>query len=172
MPSLHTGERAHMPNRYAAELGIPTTPTCGRSNVSLHFNGRFLSMTSPQTRSYAAVSGQPTDAGGFDYSVARQRESNIGPIPSGRYWVQPSQMWANRWYSLAPRSSWGNHRLTIHVFPGTQTYGRGGFFIHGGTHPGSAGCINLRSRMDSFVRDLQAAIAGSPDCYIPLTVAY
>jgi hypothetical protein len=41
-------------------------------------------MTGPQTRSYAAVSGRPTDAGGFDYSVARQRESNITNMAKNR----------------------------------------------------------------------------------------
>lgn len=65
----------------------------------------------------------------------------------------------------------GDHRLTIHVFPGTQTFGRGGFFIHGGTHAGSAGCINLRGQMESFAADLKAA-TGNSDCYVPLTVRY
>jgi len=138
----------------------------------LRFDGRFLAIIAPQARSYAAVSGRPTDSGGFDYSAGRQRESRTGPIPPGKYWVQPSQMWTNHWYNLAPRAAWGDHRLTIHVFPGTQTYGRGGFFIHGGTHTGSAGCINLHNRMEDFVRDLTAATRGLSDCYIPLTVAY
>jgi len=80
--------------------------------------------------------------------------------------------WTNRWYSLAPRAAWGNHRITIHVFPGTQTYNRGGFFIHGGTHAGSAGCINLYGRMEDLLRDLKAATSSSPDCYIPLNVRY
>nr|WP_239483032.1 tlde1 domain-containing protein [Paraburkholderia sp. C35] len=123
-------------------------------------------------RVYAAVSGRPLDNGSFDYSLARQCEPEQGPIPEGRYWIKPSQMWTNRWYSLAPRSAWGNHRITIHVFPGTQTHDRGGFFIHGGTHSGSAGCINLHMAMEAFVRDLQAAVGNIPDCYIPLSVRY
>ncbi|WP_245964897.1 L,D-transpeptidase family protein [Trinickia dinghuensis] len=81
-------------------------------------------------------------------------------------------MWTNHFFSLAPRAAWGDHRLTIHVYPGTQTFDRGGFFIHGGTHPGSAGCINLHADMEKFVRDLATAAAGSASCYIPLTVAY
>ncbi|WP_083380147.1 tlde1 domain-containing protein [Paraburkholderia fungorum] len=126
----------------------------------------------PQGHDYAAVSGRPKVSGGFDYSPARQHESSEGPIPPGRYWIEPSQMWTNHWYNIAPRGAWGDHRITIHVFPGTATFGRGGFFIHGGSHAGSAGCINLHSRMEDFVRDLEAATAGSPDCYIPLTVSY
>lgn len=161
-----------MSNPYAAERGIPSAPLCARSGISLRFNGRFLTMIGPGGRAYAAVSGRPTDGGAFDYSPARQHESRTGPIPEGQYWVKPSQMWTNHWYNLAPRAAWGDHRLTIHVLPGTQTYGRGGFFIHGGTHAGSAGCINLHARMEDFVHVLKDVTAGSPDCYIPLTVQY
>lgn len=161
-----------MSSRYAAELGVPTAPVCGKASISLRFDGRFLTMMGAPTRTYPAVSGRATDSGGFDYSAARQHERSTGPIPAGKYWIQPSQMWTNHWYNLAPRAAWGDHRLTIHVFPGTQTFGRGGFFIHGGTHAGSAGCINLHSRMEDLVRDLKAATMKSPDCYIPLIVEY
>jgi hypothetical protein len=129
-------------------------------------------MTGSVTRVYPAASGQPGIRGAFDYSPGRQREKNTGPIPAGHYWVTPAQMWTNRWYNAASRSSWGNHRLTIHVMPGTQTHGRGGFFIHGGASLGSAGCINLNTGMDAFVRDVLDATQASRDCHIPLTVLY
>ncbi|NML29674.1 tlde1 domain-containing protein [Paraburkholderia antibiotica] len=161
-----------MSDRYAAERGTPSVPACAKSQISLGFNGRFLTMSGPVTRIYAAVSGSPDSAGRFDHSLERQRERSKGPIPIGQYWIEPLQMWENHWYNLAARASWGNHRITIHVYPGTQTYGRGGFFIHGGTHAGSAGCINLKAGMDLFVRDLRQAAAQSPDCYIPLSVRY
>ncbi|MFM0631499.1 DUF2778 domain-containing protein [Paraburkholderia xenovorans] len=121
---------------------------------------------------YWAVSGRPLSDARFDYSPSRQQERREGPIPEGDYWIQPSQMWTNHWYNIAPEAAWGLHRLTIHVFPMTRTFGRGGFFIHGGTHPGSAGCINLHSFMENFVRDLQAELKTDPDCYIPLKVRY
>lgn len=161
-----------MSNRYAAERGIPMVPNCARARISLTFDGRFLVVMGPNARAYAAVSGRQTPTGGFDYSAARQRESGNGPIPQGQYWIQPSQLWTNRWYSLASRAAWGRHRITIHVFPGTQTYNRGGFFIHGGTHAGSAGCINLHGRMEDLLDTLNTITASSPDCYIPLTVKY
>ncbi len=161
-----------MPNRYAAERGKPSVPACARASISLRFNGRFLIMIGGATKTYPAVSGRPDDRGGFDYSPTRQQMGSVGPIPPGQYWVQPSQMWTNNWYNIAPRAAWGDHRLTIHVMPGTQTFGRGGFFIHGGTHAGSAGCINLHARMEDFVRDIEAATKATPKCYIPLTVQY
>jgi len=75
-------------------------------------------------------------------------------------------MWTNRWYKLAPRAAWGNHRVTLHVYPGTQTFGRGGFFIHGGTHVGSAGCINLHAEMEQFVSDLTKQLDRRGACYV------
>lgn len=58
-----------MPDRYAAERGIPTTPTCLRSTISLRFDGKFLiMMNGKQTITYHAVSGRPNDKGTFNYS--------------------------------------------------------------------------------------------------------
>lgn len=161
-----------LPNRYASERGSPRVPACARSQVFLRFDGRFLTMSGQVSRNYAAVSGRTDSRGKFDYSSMRQREEGVGPIPPGQYWIDPTQMWENHWYNLAPRAAWGDHRITIHVYPGTQTFRRGGFFIHGGTHAGSAGCINLHAGMETFVRDLNEAATPSPDCYIPLTVRY
>jgi hypothetical protein len=161
-----------MSDKYAAEHGKPSVPACGAATISLRFDGRILTMSGGMQRTYAGVSGRPDDSGNFDYSAARQRMGSVGPIPPGLYWIQPSQMWTNHWYNLAPRAAWGDHRLTIHVMPGTETFGRGGFFIHGGTHAGSAGCINLHAGMEDFVRDIEAATKIASECYIPLTVEY
>jgi len=84
-------------------------------------------------------------------------------------------MWENNWFKsalLSPRGAWGNFRLTIHPYPATVTHGRGGFFIHGGTVPGSAGCIDLVAEMDRFVEHLKQELGGLPECYIQLTVRY
>lgn len=161
-----------MTDRYAAERGIPAVPGCARSTLTLRFDGRFLTLGGPTGRRYEAVSGMPGLKGRFSYSATRQRISHEGPIPEGEYWIQPSEMWTNRWYSNAPRDAWGNHRITIHVSPGTKTHGRGGFFIHGGAEPGSAGCIDLHVHMDAFVRDLRKATDDDDACYVPLTVQY
>lgn len=162
-----------MPNRYAAERGFPQLPRCGRSAMSLRFDGRLLTMTQgKRIAAYHAVSGQPNQNGSFDYSFERQRQRDAGPIPIGHYWVSPSQLWKNRWFNLGSRRAWGNFRLAIHVWPGTETYDRGGFFIHGGAVPGSAGCIDLHGAMDAFVADLHDATKDMRDCYIPLSVQY
>jgi hypothetical protein len=167
-----------MADKYLAEKGVPTFPRCGKSHISLTFNGHFLTMSGNGNNTYKGISGTPVEKGRrhirleFDYSVGRQKQPMVGPIPAGNYWVQPSQMWTNRWYKIGSFDAWGNHRITINVYPGTETYGRGGFFIHGGEHLGTAGCINLHAAMEQFVVDLEAATKDSPECYIPLTVRY
>jgi lipoprotein-anchoring transpeptidase ErfK/SrfK len=46
---------------------------------------------------------------------------------------------------MLDHDSWGSVRVQIHAAPGTNTWGRGDFFLHGhgDTHPGTAGCVGL-----------------------------
>jgi len=126
---------------------------------------------------FLAVSGKPDPRGRFDYSAARQAMKNKGPIPEGRYWINPSEMWERdflRWLVLpeSHEQAWGTYRITIHPFPSTRTFGRGGFFIHGGSVAGSAGCIDLTSHMPRFARMLRDGAGERRDCHIELEVDY
>lgn len=162
--------------RYADERGVPRSPACAKSRISLRFDGKTLHAIGTKTLLvFPAVSERPNARGQFDYSTERQRIPSQGPIPAGEYWVQPSQLWENNWLKSAfrsPRAAWGNFRLTIHPYPHTQTHGRGGFFIHGGAVAGSAGCIDLVQYIDKFVERLSQELGGLPECYVPLIVQY
>ncbi len=46
--------------------------------------------------------------------------------------------------------SWGESRVWLEAAKETNTYGRSGFSVHGGTEPGSAGCIDLTDQMSGF----------------------
>jgi len=171
---------------YSAERYDPKFPACGSSSVTLSFDGEYLWMhgirsveTSRHSAvldgkpfKYVAVSGKPVK-GSFDYSADRQKKRNEGPIPAGRYWITPSEIWEAGLigWLLGRTSGWGNFRISIHPYPTTDTFGRGGFFIHGGDEPGSAGCIDLTDKMDKFIQDLRAGVRES-SCHIPLTVEY
>ena len=48
--------------------------------------------------------------------------------------------------------SWGFSRVWLEPSKETNTFGRDKFSIHGGTVPGSAGCIDLTSSMDDFTK--------------------
>jgi RHS repeat-associated protein len=87
------------------------------------------------------------------------------PITQGKYRADPRNIsdvrdrnvgwWLRLKRSYRDQDSWGPTRLTLELTPDTDRRIRGqgrrqhllgspgGFFIHGGTHPGTAGCIRL-----------------------------
>ncbi len=84
----------------------------------------------------------------FDYSQARQRMKNAGPLPEGGYWIRPweAQLWrTNALAHLIAVSSWRSHRFSLHAWPGAVTHGRGGFLIHRpGGHGEGRNWVSLR----------------------------
>lgn len=159
-----------MSDDYATERYDPALEKCG--TLDLLFDGTSLKMSGgSKTYTYLAASGTPGPGGKFDYTRAAQRASFSGPIPEGEYWINPDEIWTNRWYRRGSADAWGKYRITIHPFTTTVTYQRGGFFVHGGKVPGSAGCIDLTSNIDTFVNDLDREGARRK-CQIRLTVKY
>ncbi len=157
--------------KYASERYNPSFKKS--LNVSLVFNGKFLTMrANGKIVRYIAVSGVPKNGNQFEYSKQAQTLKSIGPIPEGTYWICPAELWRNKWWSPRRKSSWGNFAITIHPYLSTVTHYRGGFFIHGGSSPGSKGCIDLTTAMDRFVEDLLLAVGDEPKCAIPLRVKY
>jgi type VI secretion system (T6SS) effector TldE1-like protein len=170
---------------YELERGVPETDQCATqgSPVTLLFDGYYLKLliSGKVDAAWHARSGIPKDDW-FYYAKEQQRKADVGPIPEGDYWIRPDQ--------VAPvgfaRDSWGNYRITIHYFPKTETFGRGGFFIHGGKTFGSRGCIDLAQYMDMFINKLRelffnvevpdpgggGLIQGFQNCHIPLSVKY
>jgi hypothetical protein len=159
--------------RYDHEKGKPTVPQCGRSRVSISFDGKMLVLRGPRLQfSWAAASGRPESRGNFDYSANRQKIGGTGPIPAGEYWINPTEVWERPWYAPQKAVTWGDYRVTLHVMPGTETHGRGGFFIHGGSVAGSAGCIDLTADINRFMTRLREPLRNAPNCYVPVTVRY
>lgn len=173
---------------YAANRYNPTLPYCAGGAIDLVFDGKKLYLfgitkTNCFKREYNAVSGIPDSKGNFDYSVERQKKEDVGPIPEGKYWINPDEFWENAWYKRGSYRSWGNYRITIHPFVDTKTFGsvgpmtglfieRGGFFIHGGKTPGSKGCIDLTGSIDKFYEDVSLLVRDNPKCQIQLLVKY
>ena len=158
---------------YSKEKAKPEIPACGKSTAAIHFSGSFLALVGGgKSFAYPAVSGKPDAKRKFDNSEERQKQKGVGPIPQGDYWISPEDLWENAWYKSGSTSGWGNYRITLRVYPGTETHGRGGFFIHGGSVAGSAGCIDLTSKMDQFVADMKVVVGATRDCFIPVRVRY
>ena len=161
-----------MTDKYAKERYDPALAHC--TSLELAFDGRHLTMRGGRkTCTYPAVSGRALPDGKFDYSQATQKRGFSGPIPEGKYWIRPDELWELVWWKkpFVNENAWGKYRIAIHPFTTTVTFKRGGFFIHGGTIPGSAGCIDLTSHMIKFVNDLKKEGA-LRKCQIHLRVDY
>ncbi|MBI4823335.1 MAG: DUF2778 domain-containing protein, partial [Nitrospirae bacterium] len=127
---------------------VRNAPINYRDPLGLHtigFNGTGLLVVDDDGNPvayYPATSGLP------DYSNPRyQFLKNKGPIPAGSYYLNPSEFSGGRLRSLYWRfvrfEDWGRWRVPLHTKPKTNTYGRSGFFIHGGMFSGSKGCIDI-----------------------------
>lgn len=138
--------------------------------ATLSFDGSFLLWREERPdkiirHSWAAVSGRP----GYQTKEYQETEDK-GPIPEGKWFVKQTKYQSaksrTQWEKFkngigrgkwpGGTSSWGNHRIWLEPQSGTKTYGRSGFSIHGGSTPGSAGCIDLTENMDSFVEVFRA----------------
>ena len=155
-------------------------------NCYMRFDGKNLNLFSnnQKVNSLDAMSGQP------DYQAKKfQNVPNKGPIPEGTYYANQTQrqtigvldaaigaatgiLGVNRgtWKGSLP--AWGMRRIWLKPDSDTNTYGRDGFTIHGGFSKGSAGCIDLASYMDNFVKyfkqtrqDLPLEVKYNQDCW-------
>lgn len=129
------------------------------------------------------------------------KDKNAGPIPPGKYTVGRIEtrvgdkseigsleaLWnqftgpasaktdadkafqANTLYS---KIGWGNFRAPIKSQSGTETYGRGSFYVHGGSLAGSHGCIDLTDQMEDFAKFYGTWLAANKKQSIELLVNY
>ncbi len=154
----------------------------------LNFNGEFISFhgqtdfgthLKPWTVIIPAVSGRPQSDGSFDYSFSNQFNKGSGQLPEGSYWVNPQKIqdWndlsiPNQLASYVGRgampggpNSWGEQRVWINPqevhlrTPEGDQVVRNGFSIHGGSTPGSAGCIDCHKNAPIFFKLLERSTA-------------
>ena len=84
----------------------------------------------------------------FEYTTERSKKAWTGPLPRGRYWIDLCE---ERSFRTSPfshglnRGSWGRYSWSMRPDSSTDTDGRSGFFLHGSSSWGSAGCIDLMS---------------------------
>lgn len=138
-----------------------------RRHARLRFNGTSLAWIEDGrvTHQWPATSGKRGFSG-----PEHQHKRSTGPILAGRYTAMQSQY--QRWDDLSlirkiasyypfdtwtnfPGGSvaWGTHRVWLKPQAGTETFGRSDFSIHGGTVPGSLGCIDLTSALQAFIKE-------------------
>ena len=169
----------NLQNSLGLQQNTPYEPDFSKPS-SLEFDGSAVHWIQDGRRvmSYPAISGNVNNQSA-QYTNLR----DLGPIPEGEWllkrgsgqdynnaermsWLQELNPKRNpRWYEK--EDNWGKSRIPIQPQEGTNTYGRDSMYIHGGTTPGSAGCVDLGSNNDSFYRDF---VKYNGD--MPLTVKY
>lgn len=162
----------------AVRSDAPTLPATAATETTpddesdyLQFDGKKLSwyQKGQLLRSWDAVSGQ-LDHQCRDYMSLK----NKGPMPEGE-WLVSQKRYQNydRDASFIDKyvcpayqqvfkepcgawnggtESWGNNRIELQPTPSVNTFGRSGIWMHGGTTPGSAGCLDLGDNMDDFTQ--------------------
>ncbi len=103
---------------------------------------------------------------------------NKGPIPRGRYTARSRDLSNPPWFKDIARNlpglgaDWGDWRVRLRPSPETETFGRSGFFLHGGPIRGSAGCIDAGGGVfgSKLTDQLLQDIMSDPDGKIPVNV--
>lgn len=94
-----------------------------------------------------------------------------GPIPIGMYFIDPKDLSdpnligdVARNYRPDSPGNWGDFRVRLQPLSTTNTHGSDGFFLHGGSYSGSAGCIDVGGGLSGNSRTdlLKIAIKASP----------
>ncbi|WP_339648995.1 tlde1 domain-containing protein [Halopseudomonas pelagia] len=82
-------------------------------------------------------------------SLECQKKAWEGPLPVGDYTINPAELsdpgLLQGLYRNMRHGDWGDWRVRLHPKSedASTLYGRDGFFMHGGSLPGSAGCIDI-----------------------------
>ena len=142
-------------NQYAALANNPVNFVDPLGLETLTFDGANVTLADDDGNpigTYPATSGRP--------GVTDPSRPWLGPIPEGTYLLRPWEIGVRdplrRVRDTFAREDWGGFRVPLHPRPGTETFGRTGFFLHGGRIPGSAGCIDVGDSDDDLFQKLQA----------------
>ncbi len=182
------------------ESGLPPCVDDKGCPITMTFDGNNL--TSSTGEEIPAVSGKPVTevafpgkvTRSFNYSPSRQGIRNVGPIPGGDYYIttdhedssqgtnNPNGRGSSRHRRNTYRNgrgAWGDYSWPVSPELGTNTNDsngkpRNGFFIHGGTKPGSAGCIDCYGGGDKALHKLMNKIRknNKSPCYVKVTANY
>ena len=101
--------------------------------------------------------------------------SNTGPIPPGNYQLNANDLSNPSFLGDLMRNilgDWGDWRIKINPLLGTDPFGRSGFFLHGGSLLGSAGCIDIGGGIlgNDITNRVLNDIQSDPDRVVPFVV--
>ena len=118
-------------------------------------------------KSWKAVSGRGKSPDDPKPTICQlpiyQKCEDIGPIPQGIYYIYQNEIQyadnitvgnfnSNSFLADTNGIAWGTARIELHPDKNTNTYGRTSMYLHGGKYAGSAGCIDLTTKIGEFVK--------------------
>ncbi|MFM9881277.1 MAG: RHS repeat-associated core domain-containing protein [Burkholderiaceae bacterium] len=137
-----TAAYGYLFNQVASANGKPNlAPNLERTSYVVAEGGQF-SMYDADGRLIDRVAFTSGRDGVTDPSI-----KDRGPIPPGTYALDPKNITPNGPNTLLS-GDWGALRVSLTPTGDTNTFGRSGFYVHGGFAPGSAGCIDLGTPTD------------------------
>lgn len=125
----------------------PQAPNPKKNCVSMKYSissGKLVVKTGAATGPQYLVMDATSGRGSSMNNPGDINLFKVGPIPPGSYSLNPSEISTGLMWSLTRnmKGDWGSFRVPLHPqfdLPDGRT---GGFFLHGGSIPGSAGCID------------------------------
>lgn len=116
-------------------------------------------------------------------SIQKRTKGNSLTLCGNKSWAELIKMYWGEYEKIGEKHefnmgtmqdqiAWGNYRMPISAKQGTQTYGRGSFYLHGGGIPGSIGCIDLLDKIDEFVGIYKNYLSENGVRYLDLIVDY
>ncbi len=133
-------------------------PPVSRKITLITFNGSQVELFGSHPYKARAVSGLMPNhpkAKGVDYTPPKyQNMPDVGPIPEGDYYINPSEVETRPPGTFDP-VSWGYYRTRLHEKLFTRigrwfTSRTGGFYLHqDANHNGTAGCIGIWTAVDN-----------------------
>jgi len=120
------------------------------SAFSFSYDGSELSLNK---KGVGAVGSVPAYSGMPGARARDQVIEEFGPIPEGNYVLDPARtqdylgnrrrVILNDWLGLHDFDAWGRCSTLITLARRADVGTRGAFYLHGGTKPGSKGCIDV-----------------------------
>lgn len=103
-----------------------------------------------------------------------------GPIPEGQFILDKRTLTERNFVEAVWRvkvrgqGDWGSFDVPLNPLSGTKIGNRNNFYLHGGSKPGSAGCVDVGGGLSGNAKthDLVSYIKNSPSNHIPFVVRY
>jgi RHS repeat-associated protein len=167
----HNGAREYRPDLGRYLQTDPIGLDAGTTNTYAYANDNPFRFVDPNGTDFIIAGGGTLNLyadngeirGVYPYSSGMSGSTDYeargtGPTPPGQYTIFPSEISPTNFFrSHFDFRDWGDYRVPLHPDLPTETYGRSGFFLHGGRlRHGSEGCIKVEGNtQDDLFMKLQ-----------------